>query len=654
MANPRTGTVQLHNMYVADFETTDSDELYKYDSKTGEPIYKQRVWLAGYKNLATMESKYFTSLDDFMKDILSRQNNTHREYGIHNLKFDGSFIIPWLFRNGYTVSIEKPQPKQFSVLVDNRNNWYSITIQVTKRRKVTIWDTLKLFPTALEYLPEVYGTPTKKIREDQDFYTKHRPIGYEPDERDLQYFENDLQVPAEALNEHIKLYGLRFKKTQASQAFYNFEQTFKAWRFRFPALDTEVDEVIRPAYWGGISYVPKHKAGKDFHNILVYDINSSYPDKAANYKLPYGKPLYQFGEGKHPDMSKFWVAEVLIKFKLKSEDHLPCIPSKAISEGRPLEIDKWVGDSKGIVKITLSSIDYMNIQESYDFEIIRWCWSIHWAWKVQKEVANFVINRYEDRQKYKALIKEELEKPKPDMEKVREWDTMQNRAKIDINSFYGKFGEEIVKLGKTPYEVKDEEGNEDIVWKTDREDEASDYNKKFLPIAMAITAWGRRQLLLLANKLGKYFLYCDTDSVHFLKEGGKQIIDKLVKEGKIEVDKNKLGAWDFEGEYIKGRFLRSKCYMEEKPDGTLEATVAGLPADPHTGNFSKKRSFLTWDNFHIGLVIPADKSNKFRSVRTPTGTKLLPVAFQIKDKATVLNTEPKEETKQNTKKVVII
>src|SRR5699024_4261572 len=180
-----------------------------------------------------------------------------------------------------------PHPGQFSVLVDNRNNWYNFTVQVTKRRKVTFWDMLKLFPMPLKYLPEMYSTPTQKIDEDQDFYTKVRPEGYIPDERDMRYFENDLQVPAEVLNKHIELIGLRFKKTQASQSFYNFEQTFPAWRWRFNALSNDVDEKVRPAYWGGISYVPPHKAGKDYYNIGVYDINSSYPHKASDFKLPY-------------------------------------------------------------------------------------------------------------------------------------------------------------------------------------------------------------------------------------------------------------------------------------------------------------------------------------------------------------------------------
>src|SRR5690606_19515086 len=241
-------------------------------------------WLAGFKNLETMESTYFTNLHDFMEAILARGDNQNTEYAFHNLKYDGSYILPWLFTNGYEVTHNKPQAKQFSVLVDDRNAWYSITIQVTKRRKVTIWDSLKLFPTALEYLPDIYTTPTKKVREDKDWYEMKRPLDYQPDERDLRYFENDLQVPAEVLNKHIELYGLRFKKTQASQSFYNFEQTFKAWKWRFPALSTEQDNAIRLAYWGGISHVPPEKAGEDFYNIGAMDINSSYPHKAAEMK----------------------------------------------------------------------------------------------------------------------------------------------------------------------------------------------------------------------------------------------------------------------------------------------------------------------------------------------------------------------------------
>jgi hypothetical protein len=629
---PRGKCVQLDHMFVADFETCDGEKDYKIDNKTGVMIKEQKVWLAGFKNLATMKSEYFYSIDDFMQAILARGDNQNTEYAFHNLRYDGSYIIPYLLnKTEYEYVATKPAAKQFSVLVDNRNNWYSITIQVTNRRRVLIWDSLKLFPSQLEYLHEVYSTPTKKIHEDQEFYTTVRPDGYIPNEREMMYFENDLQVPAETLNKHIELYGLRFKKTQASQSFYNFEQTFKAWKSRFPALTSEQDNAIRKAYWGGISYVPPHKRGVTFYKIGVYDINSSYPDKAANKKLPYGAVLLESGEGKHPDMSKFWVAEVIMQFTLKP-NCLPCIPAKAILEGGFLEEkdsihDKWLEDSKGLVKLRLSCIDYVTIQESYIVTKVYFKWAMHWAWKVHKEVAKFVNMNNDIKVKYSKLAKKET-----DLEVKAEYNVKRNRAKIDNNSFYGKFGEEIIKKGMSPY--LDEDGNK-VKWEMDRVDETSEGKRKFLPVAIAITAWGRRQLVEGWNTLGEHALYCDTDSLHFLLEGDDKL-EKAAKQGRFEVDNEKLGAWKLEGKMKQGRYLRSKAYMEETEDGEIEVTLSGLPADKHTGLFSKKRSCLNWDNFHIGTEIPPEKSNKFRTVPTPTGNKLLPTSFQIKEKESLL------------------
>jgi hypothetical protein len=135
----------------------------------------------------------------------------------------------------------------------------------------------------------------------------------------------------------------------------------------------------------------------------------------------------------------------------------------------------------------------------------------------------------------------------------------------------------------------------------------------------------------MANTLGEHFLYCDTDSIHYLLSGQHKI-DQAIKEGIFDVDSEKLGAWKLEGYMVRGRYLRAKCYMEETEEGEMEATVAGLPADKHTGQFSKKRSCLNWENFFIGHVVPAEQSNKLRTVRTPTGNKLLPTGFKIKEK----------------------
>ncbi len=609
----RGKTATLAQMYVADFETCDA-----WEGGKGE-IPEQRVWLAGMLNLETKEFRHYSSIAAFMSAALERGNNLNREFAFHNLKFDGSYIVPWLFNNGYTVSEGKPEKGEFSCLIADRNNWYNITVQVTCKQKITFWDSLKLFPMPLEYLHTIYDTPTHKQHEEAEFYTKIRLPGHTPTSQELEYLYKDLKVLEETLNEHIKLYGLRFKKTQASQSFHNFTKCFPLWKKRFPPLHDSTDKLIRPAYWGGISHVATQYQGKNCWGVSVYDINSSYPFQLATKKLPYGPMLYKY-HNSPPDMSKFWVAEVICRFTLK-ENCLPCIPKKAIIEPMTFgAYDKWVGDSDGVVKIIISCIDYMTIQGSYKFDVVRWGWVCHWAWKQHKEVAEFILQNNSIKVTCREQAREE-ENP----EKRRQLLIQANRAKIDSNSFYGKFGESIEKVGKIPTL-----SNGEVVYTMERKEIQSKHARKYLPVAIAVTAWGRKQLVELANTLGKDFIYCDTDSVHFFNDG----MDKL---SRVEVHNTKLGAWSNDGNFYWGRYLRPKCYMEGNPGmSEYEATVAGLPADKGTGYGSKIRSCCNYDNFHIGLVIPGG-NGKLRSIRTPTGIKLVPVDFEIKENDTLAN-----------------
>lgn len=610
----RGKTAQKSQMYVGDFETCDAW------APAGEEIPNQRVWLAGLLQLDSKEFKYFSSLDSFMTFVLGRGDNKNREIAFHNLKFDGSYIVPWLLHKGFTVAEGKPEKGQFSCLIDDRNNWYNITVQVTSKQRVIFWDSLKLFPLPLEYLHTLYDTPSRKIAEGEEFYNEVRLEGHTPTEKELNYLYYDLKVLEETLCEHIKLYGIRFKKTQASQAFRNFTEAFPHWKKRFPPLEDETDKIIRPAYWGGIARVmPKYQGKNCWGGVSVYDINSSYPFQLATKKLPYGPMLFRL-DGKPPDMSKFWVAEVICKFVAKP-NCLPGIPKRAIREPAIFDTpDKWISDSRGIVKIIISCIDYLTIQESYNFEVIRWGWSCHWAWKVHGEVAAFIHQN----DKIKVTCRQEA-KTEKNPEKKRQLLIQANRAKIDSNSFYGKFGEAIEKVGKLPELV-----NGEVIYSMGRKEIQSKLARKFLPVAIAVTAWGRKQLVHLANLLGKDFIYCDTDSVHFFTRG----MDKL---SAVETHPTKLGAWSKDGEFFWGRYLRAKCYMEGNPGlGHYEVTVAGLPADKGTGYGSKVRSCCDFVNFHIGLIIPGG-NGKLRSIRTPTGIKLVPVDFEIQEHDTLAN-----------------
>ena len=75
----------MHNYFTADFETT-----------TVEPA---AVWAWGVSSIENPETCYYgETLDSFME--WCRNSKNARLY-FHNQKFDGGFILDWLFRHGF-------------------------------------------------------------------------------------------------------------------------------------------------------------------------------------------------------------------------------------------------------------------------------------------------------------------------------------------------------------------------------------------------------------------------------------------------------------------------------------------------------------------------------------------------------------------------
>ena len=128
----------------------------------------------------------------------------------------------------------------------------------------------------------------------------------------------------------------------------------------------------------------------------------------------------------------------------------------------------------------------------------------------------------------------------------------------------------------------------------------------YVPCASFVTAYGRKKIIEFAqairdwseeNKGFDAMIYNDTDSVHALLT--LEDNEKLKKF--VDIDDYKLGAWKLESQFVRGKYLRQKCYMEEWPDGTMNVTVAGLP--------KKLAHVVNFDNFKIGFTtasIPDD------------------------------------------------
>ena len=96
-------------LYSADFETIVNDAN---DEKANET----RVWAYAIIEVGNDKNFYYgNNIDDFMKFCEEHNNST---FYFHNLKFDGEFIIYWLFTHGFEwTDASKLKPKQFKTLI---------------------------------------------------------------------------------------------------------------------------------------------------------------------------------------------------------------------------------------------------------------------------------------------------------------------------------------------------------------------------------------------------------------------------------------------------------------------------------------------------------------------------------------------------------
>ena len=213
---------------VADFETCFTDQKRE----------NVRVWAWGYLNYITGEYEDGNNINGFLDRILS--DKKVYDIGFHNLKFDGSFIIPQLFRRGFKFipnsefmekwSAGEDLTKCFTHNITIMGQWFSLTIVKEKQANkstpafIHIWDTFKLFPKKLSEIGLQYSTGTQKIQEDRAFYEEIREEGHELTERERDYLKADCMVLAQALRVQLEKFGTIYR-TQASKAFHFFKQS---------------------------------------------------------------------------------------------------------------------------------------------------------------------------------------------------------------------------------------------------------------------------------------------------------------------------------------------------------------------------------------------------------------------------------------------
>ncbi len=579
-------------IYAADFETTTKKE-------------DCRVWAWGYTALEKPEDVILgTDLDSYMA-VLSELPGT---YYFHNLRFDGNFILYWLFKNGYrwVEPIKNPsgfgflplEPGEFSTVISDMGAWYKITVQQKPTdygvsNKVVFLDSFKIIPLAIEKIPGAFNLEESKLEID---YNEDRPLGHELTDQEQEYIKADIIIAAKAIK--FMLDHGNTKITAAANALNDFKQRYskKEYDKLFPELSPMVDYDIRLSYKGGWSYVNPKFRNKQIQNGQVFDVNSMYPWAMKYCLLPWGKPVAFRGAYEPNELFPLYIINFECEFKLKP-NHYPSLQLKGKKYAGMYSANEYIVESDDITVMSLTSVDYELFLENYYVENVTYFGG--YMFKAKHGMFTEYVDYWYD---VKTQAKNE------------ENGGMEQLAKLMLNSLYGKFGARMYGCSKEPFYNSDLD-------KVQYKDGNLEHRKAgYLPIATFITSYCRDKIIRAANTAGDRFLYADTDSLHV---SGLEPIPGL------DVDNFRLGAFKKESEFIRARFIRQKTYIEiymDNGEEKLNIKCCGMPR--------KMKDTIKEEDFYEGAVYDFNKNPNFAPKLMPTvvpgGVILRETTFQIK------------------------
>lgn len=550
--------------YMGDFETTVFDNQ----------AYTE-VWAAAMVPFWTEEVSILHSIDDMFNKLKNLYGNICIFF--HNLKFDGSFWIPFLeqtlkLQQAYMV-LEKDgqktyrwieqkymQNNTYKYMISDRGQWYNIIIKVNNKF-IEIRDSLKLLPFSVEEIGRSFKTKHKKLTME---YKGLRYAGCEITDEEKEYIANDVLVVKEALE--IMFEEGHNGVTIGSCCLKEFKKTYDKWDYQiyFPNLyDMKIDEeygaptagdYVRKAYRGGWCYLVPEKAGWIHKDGLTADVNSLYPSMMSSQsgnRYPVGKPTFWKGDyipEKALKPGRYYFLRVRTRFYLR-KNYLPFIQLKNsfLYIGTENLTTSDVRDENGnycetvempdgterstAVTMTMTMTDWELFKKHYelvDTEILDGCWFF-------SEIGIFdeYIDKYAEMKKTSKGARRTL-------------------AKLFLNNLYGKEAASTDSSFKIAYVKED-----GVIGFFPVKENAK--APGYIPCGAAITSYSRCFTITAAqqNYYGpneRGFIYADTDSIH---------CDLKPEEVKgITVHPTEFCCWKLESYWDEAIFTRQKTYIE--------------------------------------------------------------------------------------------
>jgi hypothetical protein len=553
--------------YVADFETT---------TKRNDA----RVWSWGIARIDTPDTVHMGHSMLTFVDWITAHNSV---IYFHNLKFDGTFIVDFLLKNGFTHTRDgrRLQPFEFTTLISDQGRWYSMRVVWENGIQTEFRDSYNKLPMRLAVVAKAFMLEEGKGEID---YHKERPVGYRmtPEERD--YLRRDVSIIAKAMK--LTLDEGNSKLTVGADSLAEFKHMFgpKLFLRIFPVLPNAMDAEIRKAYRGGFTYADPRFSKRVVGSGLVLDVNSLYPHVMDTALLPYGEPEYVSGRVRLTEKRPLAIFSVTFTAKIKP-NHIPCIQVKGSGMFVATE---YLSEIKEPTTLSVSSVDWDLWNEHYDIEVQSW----DGGWRFAGATGFFddYIGKW-------SQVKAESKGGRREL------------AKLHLNSLYGKFATNPNVTSKIPY-LKD---NRVAYYVGPDEMRPPVYTA----MGVFITAYGRALTIRAAQVNYDVFAYADTDSLHLLT-------DKIPEE--LDIHPSRMGAWKMEYQFTSALYIRPKAYSERLSEEEQERTgepeyvnhIAGVPEAVAHGK--------TFADLHDG----AELYGKLTPENVPGGVVLTETSYTIK------------------------
>lgn len=340
--------------------------------------------------------------------------------------------------------------------------------------------------------------------------------------------------------------------------------------------DFDVYKHLTRLFAGGVTHLNYLYNDEIVENVSSFDRRSSYPAVMCLEQYPLGK--FAKYDGKISDSPDFFAYFGLLKIKnLKSKtawDYISVSKCEKIIKGLSDNGKLFAAD---YAEIWVTDVDFEIIRDVYTgvFEMTN----LYRAPKkfLPLKFVNFILELYANKTELKNVAGREDDYAK---------------SKQFINSLYGMTVTNNIRDEVT---FINNEWGETVLSDEDIEQRLND-EKPFLPFAVGVwvTAFARRELFKIVNKVGNAAVYVDTDSVknvgdisEIIAEYNRELFTKIDTVCNVRgLDKRlffpvapdgtvcPLGEFASEGVYERFKSLGAKKYCYEQ-NGEFHAVIAG-------------------------------------------------------------------------------